>query len=145
MMLWQMKFYHLDQLRQKKSDELSLLSSDENFEAVGNYLNSRKIKHSIVFEEYNMDIKIKLGNETFYTELIVDNSVEDNDEKNKILDTEKLRIWFEVLQTNFGVLYFYPKLDKLYFYPVSNKIEKWKLDDFGIKKKIKLTVSELIT
>lgn len=137
--------YHLDQLRQKKSDELSLLSKDENFEAVENYLDSREIKHSTVFEEYNMDIKIKPVNESFYAELIVDNTIEDNDEKIKFIETGKLKVWFEVLQNNFGILYFYPKLDKLYFYPVSNKIEKEKLDDFGTKKQIKLTVGELIT
>jgi hypothetical protein len=50
----------LDQLRLSKTEELSNLSKDEKFESVEDYLTLRDIKNSVVFEEYNMDIKIKI-------------------------------------------------------------------------------------
>lgn len=133
-----------DQLRQSKKNELASLSKDENFEAVENYLNSINIKNSIVFEEYNMDIKIKMADVSYYCELSVDYSNVDSDEKIKYLNSEKLSVWFEKLHCQFGVLFYYPNLDKLYFYPVSTLIEKKDVGDFKSKKQIKLTLNELI-
>lgn len=134
----------LDQLRHSKNAELSSLSKDENFEAVENYLNLCDIKNSVVFEEYNMDIKIKMGEISYYCELIVDNSDNDSEEKTKFIDTEKLKTWFEKLRYQFGMLYYYPKLKKLYFYPTSKLIKKDDLDEFGSRKQIKLTKESLI-
>ena len=135
---------HLDQLRQSKKNELAYLSKDENFEAIENYLSSRAIKNSIVFEEYNMDIKIKIENVSYYCELLVDYSDVDSEEKIKYLDTEKLAVWFEKLQYEFGILFYYPNLDKLYFYPISTLIAKEEVEGFKSKKQIKLTSNELI-
>lgn len=134
----------LDQLRLSKKDELSALSKDENFEAVEAYLNLCGIKNSVVFEEYNMDIKIKIGEISYYCELIGDSSDNDSEEKTKFLDTEKLKTWFEKLSYQFGILYYYPKSEKLYFYPISKIINKDEISEFGSKKQIKLTKENLI-
>ena len=134
----------LDNLRLSKNDELSMLSKDENFEAVGNYLSCCNVKNTVVFEEYNMDIKIKIGEISYYCELIVDDSEDDSEEKNKFLDTEKLKTWFGKLRYQFGILYYYPKLKKLYFYPISKLIKKDEINEFGSKKLIKLTKERLI-
>ena len=135
----------LDQLRLSKTEELSNLSKDEKFESVEDYLTLRDIKNSVVFEEYNMDIKIKIEEVSYYCELIVDNSGTDNEVKLKFLDTEKLTIWFEKLRYQFGILYYYSKLDKLYFYPISKLINKSDIVEFGSRKQIKLTEENLIT
>lgn len=135
----------LDNLRLSKKEELSNLSKDEQFESVENYLTSRNVKNDAVFEEYNMDIKIKIDEVSYYCELVVDNSDTDNEVKQKFLDTEKLTIWFEKLIYQFGILYYYPKLDKLYFYPISNLITKSNLSEFRSKKQIKLTEKDLIS
>lgn len=134
----------LDQLRLSKKKELSDLSSDENFELVENYLTLRGIKNSIVFEEYNMDIKIKREEVSYYCELIIDESDNDNEVKLKFLDTEKLKIWFKKLRYQFGMLYYYSKLDKLYFYPISKLINESDINGFGSRKQIKLTKENLI-
>ena len=135
----------LDQLRIHKKEELSNLTKDQKFESVGEYLTVRNIKKSIVFEEYNMDIKVKIEDASYYCELIVDNSDVDNEVKQKFLDTEKLKVWFERLGCQFGILYFYPCLDKLYFYPISKLINKSDIVGFGNRKQIKLTEENLIT
>ena len=134
----------LDQLRRSKKDELSALSKDENFEAVEAYLNFCGIKNSIVFEEYNMDFKIKIEEISYYCELIVDSSDNDSEVKIKFLDAEKLKTWFEKLSYQFGILYYYPKLEKLYFYPISKIINKDEINEFGSKKQIKLAKENLI-
>lgn len=136
---------HLDQLRVEKTRELSTLSVDEKFESVENLLKECGIKNSIVFEEYNMDIKIKIDGVTYYCELMVDDSEKEVGEIPKFLDTEKLAIWFEKLNYNFGILYYYPKLDKLYFYPITKFIIKEDVGGYGSKKLIKLTDDNLIT
>lgn len=135
----------LDQLRLHKKEELSNLTKDERFESVEDYLTFRKIKNSIIFEEYNMDIKIKIEEVSYYCELIVDNSDTDNEVKQKFLDTEKLKIWFEKLEYQFGILYYYSKLNKLYFYPISKLVNKNDIAEFGNRKQIKLTEKDLIT
>jgi hypothetical protein len=135
----------LDHLRLSKKEELSNLSKDEKFESVEEYLTLRDIKNSIVFEEYNMDIKIKIEEISYYCELVVDNSDTDNEVKLKFLDTEKLTIWFEKLRCQFGILYYYSKQDKLYFYPISKLINKSDIAEFGSRKQIKLTEENMIT
>lgn len=135
----------LDQLRLRKKEELSNLTKNEQFELVENYLTFREIKNSIVFEEYNMDIKVKIKEVSFYCELIVDDSNDDNKVKKKFLDTEKLKIWFEKLEYQFGILYYYSNLNKLYFYPISKLINKNDIIKFGSRKKIELTEKDLIT
>ncbi len=135
----------LDHLRLSKKEELANLSKDEKFESVEEYLTLRNIKNSIVFEEYNMDIKIKIEEVSYYCELVVDNSDNDNEVKQKFLDTEKLSIWFEKLGYQFGILYYYSKLDKLYFYPISKLINKSDIAEFGCRKQIKLSEEHLIT
>ncbi|NMM65822.1 hypothetical protein HBE96_24910 [Clostridium sp. P21] len=133
----------LDNLRLDKKRELSKLSENENFELVEEHLLKHNIKSSIVFEEYNMDIKIKVGEYSCYCELCIDDSQNDKEEKLKFIDKERLETWYKRLSYKFGILYYYPKLDKLYFYPISNNISKDDLSKFGTKKQIKLT-SELL-
>lgn len=131
-------------MRLTKKKELSNLSSDENFELVEKYLTLRGVKNSIVLEEYNMDIKIKREEISYYCELIIDESDNDNEVKLKFLDTEKLKIWFTKLRYQFGMLYYYSKLDKLYFYPISKLINESDINGFGSRKQIKLTKANLI-
>lgn len=135
----------LDDLRLSKKEELSNLSKDEKFQLVEEYLTLRNIKNSIVLEEYNMDFKIKIEEVSYYCEVVVDNSEADNEVKRKFLDTEKLTIWFENLRYQFGVLYYYPKIEKLYFFPISKLMTKSDLSDFGSKKQICLTEKYLIS
>lgn len=134
----------IDELRSAKIQELSKLSCDENFEAVRDYLFRRNIKNEVIFEEHNIDIKIKLDEESYYCELLIDNSEEDLAEKIKYLDIEKISVWFEKVPNKFGILFYYSKLDKLYFYPISKLIEKKDVADFKSKKQIKLTAENLI-
>lgn len=134
----------LDQLRISKRKELSGLSRDENFELVEEYLNIRGIKNSIILEEYNMDIKIKREEVSYYCELMIDDSDNDNEIKIKFLDIEKLKIWFEKLRYQFGILYYYSKLDELYFYPISKLVNENDINGFGSRKQIKLTKENLI-
>jgi len=109
----------LDRLRGLKGQELDKLIKDELFENAEKYLNLRGIKNSIVFEEYNMDIKIKINEATYYCELIVDNSSDSREEYRKNLNIEKTHCWFEKLNVNFGVLYYYPNINRMFFYPIS--------------------------
>lgn len=134
----------LDQLRVSKTKELATLSKDITFEAIEEYLTGRNIKNSVVFEEYNMDVKIKIGDDSYYCEVIVDNTDTDNEVKVKYLDTEKLTIWFDKLEYEFGILFYYQKLDKLYFYPISTLIQQEDIADFKSKRQIKLTDDNLI-
>lgn len=134
----------LDALRITKKNELAQLSNDANFELVEQYLSKLGIKSSIVFEEYNMDIKIKIGNDSYYCELLVDVSKDGKDEKTKRLDIEKLKVWYDKLTFKFGVLFYYPNLDKLYFYPVSSIFAKEDLEGHKSMKQIKLTDDFLI-
>ena len=134
----------LDKLRRDKEQEISELSSDENFELVEKYLFDHKIKSSIVFEEYNMDIKIKINDESYYCELYIDDSKDDKEDKIKFLDKIKLETWFNELSYRFGILFYYPKLDKLYFYPISNIMTKEDLGMIKVKKQIKLNTDFLI-
>ncbi len=62
-----------------------------------------------MFEEYNMDIKMKINDSTYYCELIVDNSEAEKTEYRKNLDVEKISVWFEKLKSNFGILFYYPE------------------------------------
>lgn len=112
----------LDNLKNLKQIELGKLPRDEMFERAEEYLNDKGIENMFVFEEYNMDIKIRIDDNTYYCELIIDNSMEEKAEYRKNLSIEKLNIWFEKLKSNFGVLFYYPKIDRMYFYPVSDKI-----------------------
>lgn len=91
-----------------------------------------------------MDIKIKREEVSYYCELIIDESDNDNEVKLKFLDTEKLKIWFKKLRYQFGMLYYYSKLDKLYFYPISKLINESDINGFGSRKQIKLTKENLI-
>ena len=68
--------FQLDSLGHLKQQELDKLPKDEIFEKAEKYLNDKGIENSLVFEEYNMDIKMKFNGRTYYSELIVDNSVE---------------------------------------------------------------------
>ncbi|MHA2854255.1 HNH endonuclease [Paenibacillus lautus] len=128
----------LDELRMSKRNELIKLSRDENFELVEEYLNKRNIKNSIVFEEYNMDIKIKFNNVTYFCELIVDYSRKNSTRICKRIESEKLKTWFNKLSSNFGLLFFYPHLNKLYFFPVCNIINS---ENIGVKRK-QITLTE---
>ena len=47
------------------------------FEKAEEYLNDKRIENSLVFEEYNMDFKIKFNGSTYYCELLIDNSLEE--------------------------------------------------------------------
>lgn len=127
--------FQLDNLRHLKQQELDNLPKDEMFEKAEEYLKDKGIENSLVFEEYNMDIKMKLNGSTYYCELFVDNSVEEKTEYRKNISVEKLTTWFEKLNYNFGILFYYPRINRMYFYPISDNVRL--LDITGYNKKYK--------
>lgn len=134
----------LEKLRNLKQIELDKLPKDEMFEKAEEYLNNKDIENSLVFEEYNMDLKIKINDSTYYCELLIDNSAEEKTEYRKNLSIEKLTTWFEKLKSNFGILFYYPKINRMYFYPVSNKIALSDISDANQSKQIKIGDEYLI-
>lgn len=136
--------FQLDKLQQIKQWKLNNLPKDEMFEKVEEYLNYRGIENSLVFEEYNMDIKIKLDGSTYYCELLVDNSVEEKTEYRKNLSVEKMTTWLKKLSFKFGVLFYYPRINCLYFYPISDNISLSDLSGANRMKQIKLSAEHLI-
>lgn len=136
--------FQLDKLRQLKQQELNNLPKDEIFEKVEKLLNDKGIENSLVFEEYNMDIKMKFNGSTYYCELLVDDSVEEKTEYRKKLSVERLTTWFEKLDSNFGVLFYYTRINHLYFYPISDNISLSDLSAANQMKQIILSDEHLI-
>lgn len=134
----------LDDLRNLKQVELDKLPKDEMFERAEEYLNDKGIENSLVLEEYNMDIKIKINDSTYLCELLVDNSVEEKTEYKKNLSIEKLNTWFEKLKCSFGILFYYPKINRMYFYPVSDKMALSDISNANKSKQIKIGDEHLI-
>lgn len=136
--------FQLDNLRHLKQQELDKLPKDKMFEKAEEYLNDKGIENSLVFEEYNMDIKMKFNGSTYYCELLVDNSVEEKTEYRKNISVEKLITWFEKLNSNFGILFYYPRINRMYFYPLSDKIKPTDFSDANSSKQIKISDEYLI-
>lgn len=130
--------YQLDNLRHLKQQELGKLPKDEMFEKAEEYLNDKGIENSLVFEEYNMDFKMKFNGSTYYCELLVDNSLEEKTEYRKNISVEKLTTWFEKLNSNFGILFYYPRINRMYFYPVSNNMTLPEITDGKKIRQIKI-------
>lgn len=128
----------LDELRIIKQQKLSTLPKDEMFEKAESYLNEHEIENCLVFEEYNMDMKIKVNGITYYCELLVDDSNIEKSEYKKNLNIEKVRTWFNVLKSNFGVLYYFPNINRMYFFPVSNKFSLSDISNTELSKQIKI-------
>lgn len=114
------------------------LPKDEMFEKAEEYLNDKGIENSLVFEEYNMDFKMKFNGSTYYCELLVDNSLEEKTEYRKNISVEKLTTWFEKLNSNFGILFYYPRINRMYFYPVSNNMTLPEITDGKKIRQIKI-------
>lgn len=130
--------FQLDNLRHLKQQELDKLPKDEMFEKAEEYLNDKRIENSLVFEEYNMDFKMKFNGSTYYCELLVDNSLEEKTEYRKNISVEKLTTWFEKLNSNFGILFYYPRINRMYFYPVSNNMTLPEITDGKKIRQIKI-------
>lgn len=137
--------FQLDHFRHLKQQELDKLPKDEMFEKAEEYLNDKGIENRLVFEEYNMDIKMKFNDSTYYCELVLDNSVEEKAEYRKNISVEKLTTWFEKLNCNFGILFYYPRINRMYFYPVSNEMELSNIADDNQFKQIKINSKHLIS
>lgn len=129
--------FQLDNLRHLKQQELDKLPKDEMFEKAEEYLNDKGIENSLVFEEYNMDFKMKFNGSTYYCELLVDNSLEEKTEYRKNISVEKLTR-FEKLNSNFGILFYYPRINRMYFYPVSNNMTLPEITDGKKIRQIKI-------
>lgn len=134
----------LEELRCLKQRELNKLPKDEIFEKVEKYLNDRNIENSLIFEEYNMDIKIKINQDMYRCELLVDNSTEEKTEYRKNISMEKLITWFKNLTSNFGILLYYPQINRMFFYPVSKKIKLSEISTQKRLKQIKINTNHLI-
>lgn len=130
--------FQLEHLRHLKQGELDKLPKDEMFEKAEEYLNDKGIENSLVFEEYNMDIKMTFNDCTYYCELVLDNSVDKKAEYRKNISVEKLTTWFGKLNCKFGILFYYPKINRMYFYPVSDKIALSDISDANKFKQIKI-------
>lgn len=135
----------LDSLRDLKTIELESLPKDENFENTKCFLDSCGIKNSIVLEEYNMDFKIKINNDTYYCELVVDDSYDIGKELRKNISVEKLRTWFEKIEQKFGILFYYPNASRLYFYPICDNVSISEISSTAVRKQIILNDTFLIT
>lgn len=134
-------FSLLDIVKNQNQQELH---KNEMFEKAEKYLNDRGIENSLVFKEYNMDVKIKIHDSTYYCELIVDNSEDEKTVYRKDIDGEKLRIWFERLRPNFGILFYYPQINRMYFYPVSDHMTLSDTQNINKFKQIKIDSDHLI-
>lgn len=134
----------LENLRNLKQQELDRLPKNEMFEKAEAYLNDKGIVNSLVFEEYNMDIKMEINGNTYYCELLLDDSVEEKVEYRKKINTEKLTTWFEKLNCNFGILFYYPKINRMYFYSISENMKLSDISDANKFKQIKIGVESLI-
>ena len=137
--------FQLVELIRKKPQELDVLPKNEMFEEVEEYLNDKDIENILVFEEYNMDIQMKFNGNTYYCELVLDNSIEEKAEYRKNIDIEKLTTWFEKLNCNFGILFYYPKIKRMYFYPVSDEIKLSETAGTNKLKQIKISAKHLIS
>lgn len=124
----------LEQLQKMKMQELDSLPKNELFEKLQDLLNQKHIKNSIVFDEYNMDIKVTFNNATYCCEVIVDDTEVEQEKYAKFISIDKLNVWFEKLSCSFGILYYFSKLEKVYFYPISDLLA---LTDFTGKKSSK--------
>lgn len=135
-------FMVTDKILQEDKDtveqELDKLPKDEMFEKAEEYLNDKGIENSLVFEEYNIDFKMKFNGSTYYCELLVDNSLEEKTEYRKNISVEKLTTWFEKLNSNFGILFYYPRINRMYFYPVSNNMTLPEITDGKKIRQIKI-------
>ena len=136
--------FQLDNLRHLKQQELDKLPKDEMFEKAEEYLNDKGIENSLVFEEYNMDIKMKFNGSTYYCELLVDDSAEEKTEYRKNISVEKLITWFEKLASDFGILFYYPRINRMYFYPVSNNLTLTEINDGKKIRQIKIDAKCLL-
>lgn len=135
----------LDKVRNDKDNRVSELLRSEDFEKVSKYLNNRGIKNSIIFEEYNIDFKLKYKNKSYYCELITDKEFNSSEKKIKYIDKEKLEVWFEKLTyDNWGIIYYYSTVDKLYLFSISDNISKQDLTNIKVKKQIIITEELLI-
>ena len=90
-------------------------------------------------------IKMKYDDNTYYCELVIDNSVEEKTEYRKNISVEKLTTWFEKLNSNFGILFYYPRINRMYFYPVSNEMELSNVADDKKFKQIKIDNMHLLS
>lgn len=90
------------------------------------------------FLAYSMDFKMKFNGSTYYCELLVDNSLEEKTEYRKNISVEKLTTWFEKLNSNFGILFYYPRINRMYFYPVSNNMTLPEITDGKKIRQIKI-------
>lgn len=133
----------LSGLKDMHSQEIEF-QKDEIFEQAEEYLTEKGIENSSVFEEYNMDMKLKISGSTYYCELIVDNSEKEKVEYRKNLSVEKLRVWFKKLKCNFGILFYYPRINRMYFYPVSNNMDLLDISEAMKSKQIKINDEHLI-
>ena len=114
------------------------VKTSDKSDSAEEYLNDKGIENSLVFEEYNMDFKMKFNGSTYYCELLVDNSLEEKTEYRKNISVEKLTTWFEKLNSNFGILFYYPRINRMYFYPVSNNMTLPEITDGKKIRQIKI-------
>lgn len=124
----------LDELRIARQKETDKYPKGDLFEKVEEYLNDHGIENSIIFDEHNMDIQVKINNNTYCCEVLFDDSSDYRAEYRKKLNMEKVRVWFEAQKSDFGVLYYYPKLNRMYFYPISDELT---LEDVLLTKQVK--------
>ena len=135
----------LNALRLSKQIETKELDLDPVFEKAYEYLNNLEIQHNLIFREFDLDFEIKIGDETYFCELIVDTSHEMKDSYNKRICTEKLISWLSLENTKIGVLFFYPKIERMYFLPLSDILKKSDIDCCYESKLFTLDVKNLIS
>ena len=75
---------------------------------------------------------------------MVDDSAEEKTEYRKNISVEKLITWFEKLASDFGILFYYPRINRMYFYPVSNNLTLTEINDGKKIRQIKIDAKCLL-
>lgn len=134
----------LAELRQLKQTETEMLGMDPVFAKAQECLSDQAIQYNLVFRELDLDFEIKIGDETYLCELIIDTSTEAKDSYNKRIDTEKLSEWFSLENTKVGVLFYYPHIERMYFLPLSDLLKKSDIECYADSKQFTINVDNLI-
>ena len=88
---------------------------------LGNLLKCNQFIYEILFEEYNIDLKLVFQGEMYYCEVIIVDGKKPKRIKKKI-NLEIIRNWTDP-NRNYGIIYFYPEENVGYLYILSPYIK----------------------
>lgn len=110
------------------TDKMNKTRYNDDFQNVKNILDKNNLNSQILFNDYDMDFEIDFDGKKYYCELVIDDRAKfTNAEKNDILkfiDVTKLNTWFDEVQLNFGIIYYFKNINALIVYPITDNIKK---------------------